>query len=175
MKMIKTATTTHRARVVSHQVIGHTRSSLSIEVNLSNHGSSAYSQVLSLHCFSQESKGTRASFPLCFGHLETSYTILRTRPVVEIVVCSESCRSSNLKESLAKRVLISNILHDPFSIFSVELGGSPSHVFLRKLEVRKNIGGRPPRNSPLVVILCRSAMVQANVCTRRSTKDLRKQ
>mmetsp|Transcript_9843 Transcript_9843/g.20455 ORF Transcript_9843/g.20455 Transcript_9843/m.20455 type:complete len:327 (+) Transcript_9843:1094-2074(+) len=159
--------------VISHQIICDSCRSLGfIEVDSADHGTSSNDTILSLHCLTQESICSGATFSVSFRHLESTNTILRSRPVVKVVVCSKASLRANFEESFAQRILVSNIAHLPISFRSMEFRGSTGVILLASLEEGQNIGCLPACYAPIVVVLGGSTVVKANIRAGRSTEDL---
>jgi hypothetical protein len=165
--------TTYLASIVAHQVVGNTDGRLlAVEINLSNHGSSTNLEVLPLQSFGKEGSGPRASFSFGFRNLETTNSILRPRPVVEIIVGSKASSSTNLEETLTEGVLVPNVIHNPVTILTMELRGAIGHILLDSLEVWEHISSRPSRKVPVVVILSGTTVVKQHIGARGTTKNL---
>lgn len=164
---------TYPAGIVAHQVVGNTDGRLlAVEIDLSNHGSSTNLEILPLHSLGKEGSGSRASFSLQFRNLETTNSILRRRPVVEIVVGSKASSSTNLEETLTEGILVPNFIHNPVAILTMELRGATGHILLDGLEIWEHFSSRPSRNVPVVVILSGTTVVKAYIGGRGTTKNL---
>ena len=165
--------TTYPASIVTHQVVGNTDGRLlAVEIDLSNHCSSTNLEILPLHSLRKEGSGSRASLSSGFRNLETTDSILRPRPVVEVVVGSKASSSTNLEETLTEGILVPHIIHNPVTILTMELRGATSHILLDSLEVWEHISSRPSRKVPLVVILSGTTVVEKHIGGRGTAKNL---
>ena len=159
--------------VVTHNVVCNPGGGLgSIEINLSDHGPTSDNDILSLLGHVKEGGSSGASLTFVLGNLEAANSILRSGPVVEIIIGSQSSSNSNLKEPLTEWILVTNILHYPLTFLPVELRIATSHILLGLFEVRKHISGRPSWDTPSIVVLRGSTVVKAHICARRSSKNL---
>mmetsp|Transcript_18387 Transcript_18387/g.42417 ORF Transcript_18387/g.42417 Transcript_18387/m.42417 type:complete len:393 (+) Transcript_18387:1064-2242(+) len=159
-------------RVIAHQIVRDSRRRPSIEIDSANHGARSHLAVLSFHCLREEGVGSGATLSVDLGDLEAADTILRFRPVVEIVVRSEPGFHADFEEPFAQWILISDIVHHPLSVRSVEFRGSTRHVLLARLEEGQDVDGLPTGYAPVVVILSRSAVVKADVRAGGTAEDL---
>ena len=90
----------YRASIISNKIISYTSGSLwGIEIDSSDHSSSAHFKILPPQCAFEESSGTRAPLATTLRNLEAANTILWTGPVIEVVIGTKTGSRTNLKET----------------------------------------------------------------------------
>mmetsp|Transcript_19000 Transcript_19000/g.38001 ORF Transcript_19000/g.38001 Transcript_19000/m.38001 type:complete len:402 (-) Transcript_19000:175-1380(-) len=159
--------------VVSDDVVSHADGGSRDEIDMSDHGTRADLEILTLEGLLEEGSGTALPTSIPLGDLEPPSSLLLPVPVVEIVVVSEQL-SADFEELLAERVLVADLAHRPLPPLGVVLGavlGPARRVVLGLQEVREHVVAAPPV-APLIVVSLGSAVVQQDVRARRPPEDL---